>query len=132
MDAETQLHIFEPFYTTKPLGSGTGLGLATVFGIVQQSGGKIQFASEIGHGSTFWVDFPRWKRLRQSGRAGRAEMPRGTETVLVVEDEDVVRGLAVQLLSRQGYTVLEARQAGEGLALCESHPRQSTCCLRTL
>ena len=123
MDAETQLHIFEPFYTTKPIGSGTGLGLATVFGIVQQSGGKIQFASEIDHGSTFWVDFPRVEAIPAiAAPPGRVEMPRGTETVLVVEDEDVVRGLAVQLLKRQGYTVLEARLASEGLALCQSHP----------
>jgi CheY-like chemotaxis protein len=97
--------------------------LATVFGIVQQSGGKIQFASEIDHGSTFRVDFPRVEAVPAMGAPlGRAEMPRGTETVLVVEDEDVVRGLAVQILTRLGYTVLEARQAGEALALCRSHP----------
>ncbi len=122
MDEETQRHIFEPFYTTKPQGSGTGLGLATVFGIVQQSGGRIQFASEMDHGSTFWVDLPRVEAAPAVGAPmGRAEMPRGSETVLVVEDEDVVRGLAVQILKRQGYTVLEAKEASEALALCQSH-----------
>ena len=123
MDAETQRHIFEPFYTTKPEGSGTGLGLATVFGIVEQSGGSIHFASELNRGTTFWVDFPRI----EAGPAtvaphARAAMPRGTETVLVVEDEAVVRGLAVRILKRQGYTVLEAADASEGLAMCQSRP----------
>ena len=122
MDPETQRHIFEPFFTTKPEGAGTGLGLATVFGIVEQSGGSIHFASQLEHGTTFWVDFPRV----DPGPAltvprGRDAMPKGTETVLVVEDEAVVRGLAVRILKRQGYTVLEATQADEALALCRSH-----------
>ncbi|MGA2712276.1 MAG: chemotaxis protein CheB [Bryobacteraceae bacterium] len=123
MDEETQRHIFEPFYTTKPQGSGTGLGLATVFGIVEQSGGRIQFASELGHGSTFWIDFPAVEAPPAIGApVGRAEMARGTETILVVEDENAVRTLAVQILKRQGYTVLEASQVSEGLAVCQSHP----------
>ena len=123
MGPETRAHVFEPFYTTKPVGSGTGLGLATVFGIVQQSGGKIQFASELGHGTTFWIDFPRVEAAPAIGvPPARVELPRGTETILVVEDEDAVRGLAVQLLKRQGYTVLEASRASEALALCQSHP----------
>jgi CheY-like chemotaxis protein len=124
MDEETQRHIFEPFYTTKPQGSGTGLGLATVFGIVEQSGGRIQFASELGHGSTFWIDFPRVELPAMGALLGCFEMPRGTETILVVEDENVVRALAVQILKRQGYTVLEASQVSEGLTVCRSHPER--------
>lgn len=123
MDPETQRHIFEPFYTTKPRGSGTGLGLATVFGIVEQSGGKIQFASQAGHGTTFWVDFPRVEATPAKGAPREsAGMPRGNETVLVVEDEDGVRGLAVQILKRQGYKVLETSKASEALAVCETYP----------
>jgi signal transduction histidine kinase/CheY-like chemotaxis protein len=125
MDHETQQHIFEPFYTTKPQGSGTGLGLTTVFGIVKQSGGSIQFASEIGRGTTFWVDFPRVETGPViESLQGDAQMPTGTETILVVEDEEIVRELAVLLLKQQGYTVLEASQPSEGLALCQSHPFQ--------
>ncbi|MDX6458640.1 MAG: two-component system, chemotaxis family, CheB/CheR fusion protein, partial [Acidobacteriaceae bacterium] len=123
MDQETQLHIFEPFYTTKPPGSGTGLGLSTVFGIVEQSGGSIQLASEVDLGTTFWVDFPRVEgRPAIEGPQGGTEMPTGTETILVVEDEEIVRELTVLLLRRQGYTVLEATEPAEGLALCHSHP----------
>ncbi len=125
MDHETQQHIFEPFYTTKPQGLGTGLGLATVFGIVEQSGGHIQFASELGLGTTFWVDFP----LVEGGTpvevsAERAEIPTGTETVLLVEDDDMVRELVTLILKRQGYTVLEAGQASEAMAVCRSYPSQ--------
>ena len=123
MDQQTQGHIFEPFYTTKPEGSGTGLGLATVFGIVEQSGGSIHFASELNRGTTFWVDFPRIEAGPATAAPhAHAAMPRGTETVLVVEDEAVVRGLAVRILKRQGYTVLEAADASEGLAMCQSRP----------
>jgi CheY-like chemotaxis protein len=123
MDQETQQHIFEPFYTTKPTGSGTGLGLATVSGIVKQSGGSIHFASELGHGTTFWVDFPRVEPGPAIGTPRvRAEMAKGTETILVVEDEALVRSVVVQVLKRQGYTVLEASRGDDGLALCESHP----------
>ena len=125
MDPETQQHIFEPFYTTKAQGAGTGLGLATVSGIVKQSGGIIQFASKIDRGTTFWVDFPRVEAVSEvKVPDGRPPMPKGTETILVVEDEDVVRGLAVLILKRQGYTVVEASQASVALALCHSHPAQ--------
>jgi CheY-like chemotaxis protein len=120
---ETQQHIFEPFYTTKPEGLGTGLGLATVRSIVEQSGGTIQFASELDHGTTFWADFPRVEGAPASAAPRtRGEMPTGTETVLVVEDESVTRSVVVQILKRQGYTVLEARQGSEALALFKSHP----------
>ena len=122
MDQETQRHIFEPFYTTKPEGSGTGLGLATVFGIVEQSGGSIHFSSEVDRGTTFWVDFPRVEAApNKAPPGGHAAMARGTETVLVVEDEAVVRGLAVDILKRQGYTVLEAGNARDALNILQSH-----------
>jgi signal transduction histidine kinase/CheY-like chemotaxis protein len=125
MDYETQQHIFEPFYTTKPQGSGTGLGLATVFGIVEQSGGRIQFSSELGCGTTFWVDFP---RIEGSASAEvlheRPEVLAGTETVLLVEDDDMVRELVTLLLEGRGYTVLEVRQPNDALMLCRSYPEQ--------
>jgi len=124
MDEETQRHIFEPFFTTKPQGSGTGLGLATVFGIVEQSGGSIRFGSELGLGSSFWIDLPRAELPQNFSRPGeRSQVPVGTETILVVEDEEMVRQVAVITLKRLGYTVLEATQGGEGLALCKSNPQ---------
>ncbi len=123
MDQETQQHIFEPFYTTKPQGSGTGLGLATVFGVVNQSGGHIQFASELNCGTTFWIDFPRVEGSSSvQAPHERAEMLTGTETIMVVEDDELVRELVLILLQRQGYTVLDVGQADEALAMCESYP----------
>ena len=123
MDQETQQHIFEPFYTTKPQGSGTGLGLATVFGIVEQSGGHIEFASEIGCGTTFWIDFPRVEgSARMEAAPERSQMLTGTETILLVEDDELVRELVLLILRRQGYTVLQAVQASQALALCQSYP----------
>jgi signal transduction histidine kinase/CheY-like chemotaxis protein len=123
MDHETQQHIFEPFYTTKPQGSGTGLGLATVFGVVNQSGGHIQFTSELNCGTTFWIDFPRVEGSSSvPAPRERAEMLTGTETILVVEDDELVRELVLVLLQRQGYTVLDVGQADEALAMCESYP----------
>jgi two-component system CheB/CheR fusion protein len=123
MDAETQLHIFEPFFTTKPQGSGTGLGLATVLGIVEQTGGSIRFGSQLGAGSTFWIDLPRAEILQVLSRPGERTHPEGgTETILVVEDEEMVRQVAVITLKRLGYTVLEAADGAEGLAQCRSHP----------
>jgi two-component system cell cycle sensor histidine kinase/response regulator CckA len=122
MDLETQQHIFEPFYTTKPQGSGTGLGLATVFGVVEQSGGHIRFTSELNCGTTFWIDFP---RVEGSGTAHappkRAEILTGTETIMVVEDDELVRELVLVLLQRQGYKVLDVAQADQALAMCESY-----------
>ncbi len=122
MDHETQQHIFEPFYTTKSQGSGTGLGLATVFGIVEQSGGHIQFASELGCGTTFWVDFPLVEGCCPVAvHSERTEILTGTETILLVEDDDIVRELVALILKRQGYTVLEVGQASEAMVMCQSY-----------
>ena len=125
MDLETQQHIFEPFYTTKPQGSGTGLGLATVFGIVEQSDGHIHFSSELGFGTTFWADFPLVDGcVLTEVPSVPAEMPTGTETILLVEDDDMVRDLVTLFLTIQGYHVLTAEQADLGLEICKSYPSQ--------
>jgi signal transduction histidine kinase/ActR/RegA family two-component response regulator len=125
IDRETQRHIFEPFFTTKSLGSGTGLGLATVLGIVEQSSGRIQFSSELDRGTSFWVDLPRVEGTPASEvRREYTTMPTGTETVLVVDDEEVVRELTTLLLRRQGYTVLAASHPSAGLSLCRSYPEK--------
>lgn len=118
MDEETQAHIFEPFFTTKPKGEGTGLGLSAVFGIVQQAGGSIWVYSEPGKGATLKVYFPRVERGgHKAAQSSRATTPTGTETVLVVEDEEAVRTLVVSVLKRAGYAPLEARNGIEALRL---------------
>jgi len=124
MDAETKTHIFEPFFTTKEKGKGTGLGLATVYGIVQQSGGHISVYSEPGKGTSFKVYFPRAEGRMEAGRQSPESVPLsgGTETILLVEDEEAVRSLARELLEGGGYTVIEARTGQEGLAACRRHP----------
>ena len=124
MDEATQAHIFEPFFTTKEPGKGTGLGLSTVYGIVKQSGGYLDLVSSPGAGSTFTVYLP---RLEGVVEPPKAKIPitasfRGEETVLLVEDEDVLRGLLAKFLRLYGYTVLEARHGGEALLTCERHP----------
>jgi CheY-like chemotaxis protein len=117
--------LFEPFFTTKELGRGTGLGLATVYGIVRQSGGQIQVTSRQREGSTFTVYLP---RVESAGRAGAAApgapapVPGGTETVLVVEDEEAVRHLICRVLRTKGYRVLEAPHAEAALLLAGSTP----------
>jgi two-component system cell cycle sensor histidine kinase/response regulator CckA len=126
MDAATQAHIFEPFFTTKEQGMGTGMGLATVYGIVKQSGGSIYVYSEPGHGSSFRIYLPRVAdeaTLVPVPLSG-AESPRGSETVLLVEDEPAVRAYAVRILSEQGYTVLEAPSGTDAIALAAAHPEE--------
>jgi signal transduction histidine kinase len=121
MDEETRVHIFEPFFTTKELGKGTGLGLSMVYGIVRQSGGNIWVYSEVGRGTTFKIYFPRvvanaedYKRSSQA-----LDVPEGTETILLVEDAELVRKLARQVLETAGYRVLEAASAEAAIDLCE-------------
>ncbi|MGH7569267.1 MAG: response regulator [Gemmatimonadales bacterium] len=123
MDPETRNHIFEPFYTTKEKGKGTGLGLATVYGIVKQSGGFVWVYSEPGQGATFKIYLPRVDERAQPLETPAASTTslRGTETVLLVEDEVTVRTVARQMLERQGYTVLEATGAEAATAIAETH-----------
>jgi two-component system CheB/CheR fusion protein len=124
MDAEMQAHLFEPFFTTKETGKGTGLGLATVLGIVEQSGGAIHCQSDLGRGTTFKIFLPAveaWDSVGGPDR-GLAKAPKGSEVILVAEDEDAVRKLAAITLEASGYMVLEARNGREGLAVCEAHP----------
>ena len=117
MSAETQAHIFEPFFTTKEKGKGTGLGLATVYGVVKQSGGFIWVYSEVGKGSSFKIYLPRVDepvdKVEMQQPLGQS--PRGTETILLAEDEQDVREVAREFLESAGYRVLEARDGAEAL-----------------
>ncbi len=122
MDRATQAKIFEPFFTTKEQGRGTGLGLSTVYGIVKQSGGSIWCYSEIGIGTTFRIYLPVTDEVAdEQTSAPTRGVPRGKETVLVVEDEASIRFVATRVLERSGYTVLEADSGPAALALLESH-----------
>lgn len=120
MDAETQARIFEPFFTTKEAGKGTGLGLSTVYGIVKQSGGNIWVYSEVGRGTTFKIYLPRvGEGVPEPRRRSIARSARGSETVLLAEDEDAVRKLARQVLEMNGYEVLEAANGDAALSICK-------------
>ncbi|MBZ5701466.1 MAG: PAS domain-containing protein [Acidobacteriia bacterium] len=124
MDAATQARIFEPFFTTKQLGKGTGLGLATVYGIVQQSGGWISVNSVLEQGTTFEILLPAVAAPateKREARSGSGSL-RGTETLLVVDDEEGVREVAVEFLTAQGYTVLAAESGKQALELARKHP----------
>jgi two-component system, cell cycle sensor histidine kinase and response regulator CckA len=125
MSAETLVHIFEPFFTTKELGKGTGLGLATVYGVVKQSGGYVCVESEIGHGSSFKVYLPLIEEpvLAEEAAAPASESFRGSETVLVVEDAEALRKLSVTLLEEHGYQVLSAANGAEALELAQKDTR---------
>ena len=123
MDAETQRHIFEPFFSTKELGKGTGLGLASVYGVVKQSGGGVSFHSKLGHGTTFSVFLP---EACEQPPAERAELValsqrKGTETVLMVEDEDQIRDMVGEYLQQNGYTVLRAQNGREALEIAQRY-----------
>jgi PAS domain S-box-containing protein len=124
MDDATKAHIFEPFFTTKGTGKGTGLGLATVYGIVQQSGGHIAVESEPGRGTAFRVYLPRTDKVAAPvpSQAGVIPLPRGSEAVLVAEDEPAVRALTCRVLRRAGYSVLEAGSGEEAVRVAERHP----------
>jgi signal transduction histidine kinase len=123
MADETRAHLFEAFFTTKPKGKGTGLGLVTCQTIVKQSGGCIFVHSELNKGTTFEIYFPQVEQPVESTipSAGKGPLPRGTETLLVVEDEPVVRKLASNVLTMQGYDVLAAGDGQEGLRVAKEH-----------
>ncbi len=124
MSKEIQVRIFEPFFTTKEVGQGSGLGLATVFGIVKQSQGNIWVYSEPEQGSTFRIYLPHAKesvQLPVAAAPQEIELPRGSETILLVEDDANVRDLAKQILQAQGYTLLEAAHPTEALQHVDSY-----------
>jgi PAS domain S-box-containing protein len=124
MDARTRARLFEPFFTTKEAGKGTGLGLATVYAIVRQANGHIRVDSELGRGTTFKVYLPHapvGEAPKPRKSAGSPELPRGAETVLLVEDHSSTRALIRSVLQRAGYEVLEARDGEEAVEVGENH-----------
>jgi PAS domain S-box-containing protein len=121
MDSETQERVFEPFFTTKEVGKGTGLGLSTVYGIIKQSGGSIWVYSEIAKGSTFKVYLPIvHESVDAEQKAGSPDALNGKETILLVEDEEMVRNLSREILEMNGYRVLTASDGQQAARLCES------------
>jgi CheY-like chemotaxis protein len=123
MDSETLMHAFEPFFTTKAVGKGTGLGLATVYGAVRQNNGFINIYSEPGRGTTFSVYLPRHERpVKQLVERSFAYVPRGNETILLVEDEPAILDVAAKLLQEQGYAVLPAGTPEKAIDLARAHP----------
>jgi CheY-like chemotaxis protein len=124
MDAETQTHIFEPFFTTKELGKGTGLGLATVYGVVKQSEGYIWVYSEPGNGTTFKIYFPRVDEPVEVAEIGRpkAAQLRGSETILIAEDAEPLRKLTCSFFESNGYKVLAAGSGAEAIKMAAEYP----------
>ncbi len=127
MDTSTQAHIFEPFFTTKAPGKGTGLGLATVYGVVQQSGGWVCVTSELGRGATFEIYFPRSADAIETPVAPQnLALPNPSsnnhETILLVEDQDGIRDMAAEFLRRIGYKVLNAEDGVQALEIAAGHP----------
>jgi PAS domain S-box-containing protein len=123
MDSATKAHLFEPFFTTKPPGKGTGLGLSVVYGIVEHSGGHIECQSDSGAGTTFHVYFPTVEEPVEAStsKGPLRDLSGGTETILVVEDESIVRDLICEALKPQGYHLLSAQTGLEALTLCRTH-----------
>jgi CheY-like chemotaxis protein len=123
MDAETQKRIFEPFFTTKTSEKGTGLGLSIVYGIVRQSGGAIWAYSELGLGTSFKILLPHTDAEITAGQVRPAEgsAPRGTETILMAEDEEAIRRIGARILTQLGYTIISAKDGAEALAIAASH-----------
>jgi signal transduction histidine kinase/CheY-like chemotaxis protein len=123
MSEEVKAHIFEPFFTTKGMGSGTGLGLATTYGAVHQAGGSIEVYSEVGIGTTLRIYLPRIEEeaLKPEKVDRPTDLPGGTETVLIVEDEGTLRNLCVQILKQLGYRVLQARNGTEAIAVAQGY-----------
>jgi CheY-like chemotaxis protein len=123
MNSDTLAHAFEPFFTTRPVGQGTGLGLASTYGIVKQNRGHIAVESAVGAGTTFRIYLPQVEHDTQMRlpAAPRAMPVDGTETILAVEDNDNVRALLRMILTPRGYTLLEAANADEAINLCGSH-----------
>lgn len=125
MSDSTMEHLFEPFYTTKKREKGTGLGLATVYGIIKQNGGHIHVHSQRDLGTTFRIYFPRVMDRADAARVPLArKKPTGRETVLLVEDEMLVRKLASKILTQQGYHVIEASSGSKAWMLCEENESQ--------
>ena len=124
MDVETKSHVFEPFFTTKEWGKGTGMGLSTVYGIVRQSGGYIWVYSEVGKGTTIKIYFPQAEGFTSfaSAGAGSGKVVPGSETILLVEDEELLRTPIREILERQGYSVLEASNGEEALVTARQYP----------
>ena len=122
MDAETQAHIFEPFFTTKEKGKGTGLGLATVYGVVKQSGGFVWVYSEPNQGTTFKIYLPCAEGIASAKERPTLETPRrGSETVLLVEDEKGVRELTCEYLEANGYSVMMAENGDQAIEIASKH-----------
>jgi nitrogen-specific signal transduction histidine kinase/ActR/RegA family two-component response regulator len=124
MTEEVKAHLFEPFFTTKPPGSGTGLGLATIHEVIRQSNGEIACESELGRGTTFTISLPqvRTEVTPVAEQWTYGDLPRGTETVLLVEDDGDIRAIAHEVLTLSGYSVLDAADADRAIALSREHP----------